>query len=188
MGRRSSPTRSPGWPPEMLKTRVAHGYCSATPPRRCPTRTSGRDQRYLHSRNRIRSCAGRSAHRHPRPAADAQARGWDGEAHRHQRVAEASGPPRPTLSHADPLTPACPDHRPVNPGWLNKIKRRSRVVGIFPNRAAVIRLIGAVLADTHEQVGRKRTPLPLRGIVPKIGKTRDNEPVALSPRRPLYCE
>ena len=35
---------------------------------------------------------------------------------------------------------------------INKeIKRRSRVIGIFPNEASAIRLVGAILADLHDE-------------------------------------
>mgnify|MGYP000123729554 CR=1 FL=1 len=62
---------------------------------------------------------------------------------------------------------------------INKeIKRRSRVVGIFPNVAAVIRLVGAVLIDMHDEwIAGDRRYLS-EGSMAKLYKTSDTEPVA----------
>jgi len=64
---------------------------------------------------------------------------------------------------------------------LNKeIKRRTNVVGIFPNEAAAIRLIGAVLADQHDEWTVARRYLPERSMA-SLTTPRDNDPAQLEP-------
>ena len=48
---------------------------------------------------------------------------------------------------------------------LNKeIKRRTDVVGVFPNPDALLRLAGAVLVEAHDEWQVSRPPLPLRSL------------------------
>lgn len=62
---------------------------------------------------------------------------------------------------------------------LNKeIKRRARVVGIFPNDAAVIRLVGAVLADTHDEWVTDERRYLSEGSLALLYPERDTQPTA----------
>jgi transposase-like protein len=62
---------------------------------------------------------------------------------------------------------------------VNKeIKRRSRVVGIFPNPAAVIRLVGAVLADMHDEWQSGDRRYLSEGSMAKLNPTSDTDPIA----------
>jgi len=63
---------------------------------------------------------------------------------------------------------------------LNKeIKRRTDVVGIFPNEAAIERLVGAVLLENNEEWLTMRRYMPLEAMA-KIMQPQTDEPATLT--------
>ena len=57
-----------------------------------------------------------------------------------------------------------------------EVKRRTNVVGIFPNDKAVIRLVGAMMLEQNDEWSLQRRYMQLEGLL----SLSDNQPARLS--------
>ncbi len=84
---------------------------------------------------------------------------------------------RPILAGRGGTTSIMPVTNPLE--RLNKeVKRRADVVGVFPNEAAAVRLVGAVLLEQNDEWAVCRRYMPLEALA-EFGDAGVAEPAAL---------
>jgi transposase-like protein len=73
-----------------------------------------------------------------------------------------------------------PPHLPIN----KEIRRRTDVVGIFPDRTSIIRLVGAVLAEQHDEWIESRRYLGLDVLTRSRAVLATSDPTTSQPTTP----
>jgi putative transposase len=68
----------------------------------------------------------------------------------------------------------------MGPGLEKAVKRRADVVGIFPNEASIIRLIGAVLLEQNDEWQLQHRYMQVEAMAELMNQAGDAEPRKLS--------